>query len=166
MANQLATKYVEGGQFEGIYQDTLEGTRGLVGSEGNDILKVSVNADFENIFDDPPAEDSAGWAHGLIGNDYIEDLGSGYNWLTGGDGDDIIISGQYQDIVYGDWESSYYVAEGVDTFAVIGGGYTEIMDWELGEDVWWLSSSGDSLGIPSSAEDIVLTYDYGIKQPF
>ena len=48
----------------------------------------------KSIFDDPPAEEAAGWAHGQIGNDLIEDLGSGYNWLTGGDGDDIIISGQ------------------------------------------------------------------------
>ena len=35
------------------------------------------------------------------------------------------------------------------------------MDWELGEDVWWLSQEDDSLGIPSSAEDIVISYDYG-----
>ena len=87
----------------------------LCGAQGNDIFNVTVNTTFKSIDSDPIDDEAAGWAHGNIGNDLIEDLGSGYDWLTGGDGDDILISGRYQDIVYGDWESDYYVAEGVDT---------------------------------------------------
>ena len=41
LANQLATKHIEGGQFEGTYTDQLIGTRALWGSEGNDIFNVT-----------------------------------------------------------------------------------------------------------------------------
>ena len=41
--------------------------------------------------------------HGLIGNDVMIDLGSGYDWLTGGHGDDVIVSGNYVDEVWGDY---------------------------------------------------------------
>ena len=73
LANQLATKNIEGGQFEGTYQDILDGTRGLIGSEGNDILKVTVNTDFGNVDAWSPGEHIEGWALGLLGKDFIED---------------------------------------------------------------------------------------------
>ena len=100
------------------------------------------------------------WAHGLIGNDLVEDLGSGYDWLTGGDGDDIIISGNYVDTVWGDWKSDYYQVSGSDTFAVYGDGYTTIEDWEVGEQVWWLDVT-DTIGATPTLQDLVVTHDYG-----
>ena len=52
--------------------------------ERNDIFNVTVNTTLKSIDNDPIDDEGAGWAHGNIGNDLIEDLGSGYDWLTAG----------------------------------------------------------------------------------
>ncbi|MDC1293765.1 hypothetical protein N8Z70_01820, partial [Candidatus Puniceispirillum sp.] len=147
LADGTVTKQIVGGDFAGTYTDTLIGVSAVVGSEGNDILNVTTDSMFE------------GFTNGLIGNDLIEDLGSGYDWLTGGHGDDVIISGNYVDTVFGDYKSDYYQTSGVDTFAVYGSGFTTIADFELGEQVWWLSTD-DTLGKAPDPSDIIVTLDF------
>ena len=148
-----ALKTVEGGDFAGTYTDTLIGIGGIVGSEGNDILNVTT----DNVVRD--VDGDSGFASGHIGNDLIEDLGSGYGWLNGGHGDDVIISGNYVDFVWGDYKSDYFQVSGTDIFAVYGDGYTKIEDWEAGEQVWWLDAA-ETLGPTPTPSDLIVTHDY------
>ena len=102
---------------------------GLAGSEGDDIFNVTTDQPVMT----PDGE--VGWVYASIGSDLIEDLGSGYGELIGSHGDDVIISGNYSDVVYGDYDGGSFLQEGRDTFAVYGSGYTKIEDWESGEEI-------------------------------
>ena len=65
-------------------------------------------------------------------------------------------------LFWGDWrDDSNYVSTGDDTFVAVGQGYSNIKDYESGENVWWLTKDGSY--IPGSKDDVVVTHDYGSK---